>query len=80
MSMLNHGLHKLLEDTIHVGALPWPDSLQKTNVASMRSEDQSDVRVLLSSFYWNSLRKRGSGERKEPLLFFVRKSIYLYHF
>lgn len=75
MSVFNHGLHKLLEDSVHVGGLPWPDSLQKTNMASVRSKDQSNIRVLLSSFYWNSLMKnggwsgrrvdkRGEGERK----------------
>lgn len=60
MSMLDHGLHKLLEDSIHVSALPRPDSLQKTNMASIRSKDQSDIRVLLSSFYWDSLRNQSS--------------------
>lgn len=58
MSMLDHGLHKLLEDSIHVSTLPGPDSLQKTNMASVRSKDQSHIRVLLSSFYWDSLRNR----------------------
>lgn len=70
VSVLNHGLHELLEDSIHVSGLPWPDSLQKTNMASIRSKDQSNVRILLSSFYWNSLGKKGGrgnrevGERK----------------
>lgn len=64
MSVFNHGLHKLLEDSIHVRGLPWPDSLQKTNVTSIRSKDQSDIRVLLSSFYWNSLMKNGGGVRE----------------
>lgn len=68
VSMLNHGLYKLLEDSIHVGGLPWPDSLQKTNMASIRSKNQSNIRVLLSSFYWNSLREKkrvGSKRGKE---------------
>lgn len=55
MSVLNHGLHKLLEDSIHISRLSWPDTLQKTNVASIRSKDQSNIRILLSSFYWNSM-------------------------
>lgn len=67
MSMLNHGLHELPEDSIHVSGLPWPDALQKTNMASVRSEDQRNIRVLLSSFYRNSLGKKidGVGKRGE---------------
>lgn len=50
--------------SIHVSGLSWPDSLQKTNMASIRSKDQSNIRVLLSSFYWNSLTKNRRGEDK----------------
>ena len=91
MSVFNHGLHKLLEDSVHVGGLPWPDSLQKTNMASIRSKNQSNIRVLLCSFYWDSLMKNGGwsggrvireGKEREKyiLTVVVRKSVHLYHF
>lgn len=51
LPVLEHSLHELLEDSVHVSALPGPDPLQEPDVAPARRQHQSHVGVLPGSLY-----------------------------
>lgn len=52
-TILDDGLGKLPEHTIHVGALTWPQALKEANMAPMTGDQQGQVRVLLHCLHWN---------------------------
>lgn len=56
-TVLDDGLSKLPEHTIHVGALTWPQALKEANMASVTGNQQGQVRVLLHRLHWNGWRE-----------------------
>lgn len=56
-AFFNDGLCKLLEDSVHISALSWPQTLQEANVASMAGYKQGQVRVLLHCLHWNGCKQ-----------------------
>ena len=54
--MLDDGLGKLPEHTIHVSALAGPHALQEADVAPVTGDQEGQVRVLLHRLHWNGWR------------------------
>lgn len=51
--VLDDGLSKLPEDSVHVGASARPQALQEANMAAMTCDQKSQVWVLLHCLHWN---------------------------
>lgn len=46
-AVLKHGTGELAKDSVHVGALPWPQTLQEADVAAVTGDEQGHIGVLL---------------------------------
>lgn len=55
-ALLDDGLGKLLEDSVHVGALSGPQALQEANVAAVAGDEQGQVGILLHGLHWNGCK------------------------
>lgn len=64
-ALLEDGLGELLEHSVHISALSWPQALQEANVAAMACDEQRQVGILLHHLHWDGCggKARGDGER-----------------
>lgn len=46
-AVLKHSTGELAKHSVHVGALPWPQTLQEANVAAVTGDEQGHIGVLL---------------------------------
>lgn len=57
-ALFKDGLCELLEHSVHVGALPRPQTLQEADVAAVTCDEQCQVGILLHHLHWNGCEGR----------------------
>lgn len=69
--MFDDCFSELLEDSVHVSALPRPQTLQEANMAAVTGNEHGQVRILFHCLHWNGCRGKKKYKSSFRFIFLI---------